>query len=60
MTIKLLAIGKTDSTELQHLINMYEKRLGYYVKFVLEVIPDLKKQKTFLKISKKRKKANLS
>lgn len=45
MTIKLLAIGKTDSKELQKLISMYEQRLGHYVKFELEIIPDLKKTK---------------
>ncbi|KAA2216844.1 23S rRNA (pseudouridine(1915)-N(3))-methyltransferase RlmH [Maribacter flavus] len=45
MTIKLLAIGKTDSKELQKLISMYEQRLGHYVNFELEIIPDLKKTK---------------
>lgn len=45
MTIKLLAIGKTDSPELQELISIYEKRLGHYVKFFLEVVPDVKKTK---------------
>lgn len=45
MKIKLLAIGKTDSKELQKLISMYEQRLGHYVKFELEIIPDLKKTK---------------
>lgn len=59
MTIKLLAIGKTDSTELQHLINMYEKRLGYYVKFVLEVIPDLKKTKNLSEDQQKEKEGEL-
>lgn len=59
MTIKLLAIGKTDSTELQHLINMYEKRLGYYVKFVLAVIPDLKKTKNLSENQQKEKEGEL-
>lgn len=45
MTIKLVCIGKTDSTELKQLIEMYEKRLQFYIKFELEVIPDLKKAK---------------
>ena len=45
MTIKLLTIGKTDSTELQQLIAGYEKRLGHYIKFELEQIPDVKKTK---------------
>ncbi|WP_268223279.1 23S rRNA (pseudouridine(1915)-N(3))-methyltransferase RlmH [Sinomicrobium oceani] len=42
MNIKLLAIGKTDSTALQSLIQDYEKRLGFYTKFTLEVIPDIR------------------
>ena len=33
MTIKLLAIGKTDNKELQSLIDDYQKRLGFYIKF---------------------------
>ncbi len=42
MTIKLLALGKTDDKELRSLITSYEKRLKHYVRFELEVIPDLK------------------
>lgn len=45
MTIKLLCIGKTDSKELQQLIEVYLKRLQFYTKFEIDVIPDLKKAK---------------
>lgn len=45
MTIQLLAIGKTDSKEMQQLIGIYEQRLQHYTRFELEVIPDLKKTK---------------
>ncbi|WP_417886761.1 23S rRNA (pseudouridine(1915)-N(3))-methyltransferase RlmH [Zunongwangia sp.] len=45
MTIKLRCIGKTDSKELQKLIDVYLKRLQFYTKFELEIIPDLKKAK---------------
>ena len=45
MQIKLLAIGKTDNKELQALIDDYQKRLGFYIKFEFEVIPDLKNSK---------------
>ena len=38
MTIKLLAIGKTDNKQLQLLIDDYTKRLGFYIKFELEII----------------------
>ena len=40
-----MAIGKTDNKEMQKLISTYEQRLGHYVKFELEIIPDLKKTK---------------
>lgn len=45
MTIKLLAIGKTDDVALQNLIDTYVNRLGHYNRFELEIIPDLKKTK---------------
>ncbi len=59
MTIKLLAIGKTDSSELQNLINVYEQRLGHYIKFNLEVIPDLKKTKNLSVDQQKSKEGEL-
>ena len=45
MNIKLIAIGKTDNKQLQTLIDDYQKRLSFYVKFDLEVIPDIKNVK---------------
>ena len=45
MTIKLIAIGKTDNNNLQTLIADYQKRLGHYIRFEFEIIPDLKKVK---------------
>ncbi|TYP71468.1 23S rRNA (pseudouridine(1915)-N(3))-methyltransferase RlmH [Aquimarina intermedia] len=45
MHIKILAIGKTDDKALTQLIADYIKRLSFYVKFSLEIIPDLKKAK---------------
>jgi 23S rRNA (pseudouridine1915-N3)-methyltransferase len=59
MTIKLLAIGKTDSAELQQLINLYEKRLGHYVHFSMEIIPDLKKTKNLSERQQKEKEGEL-
>lgn len=43
MTIKLLAIGKTDDAALKSLIGTYIKRLSHYNRFETEIIPDLKK-----------------
>ena len=55
MTIKLLAIGKTDNKQLQTLINDYIKRLGFYVKFDFEVIPDVKNAKHLSEQQQKQK-----
>lgn len=45
MNIKLLTIGKTDDKALQSLIDDYTKRLCFYIKFDLEIIPDIKNVK---------------
>ena len=59
MTIKLLAIGKTDNKNIQSLIDDYQKRLGHYIKFNLEIIPDLKKVKHFSEAQQKQKEGEL-
>lgn len=59
MTIKLLAIGKTDSHELQNLIEDYQKRLGFYVKFEFEILPDLKNTKNLTEDQQKQKEGEL-
>jgi 23S rRNA (pseudouridine1915-N3)-methyltransferase len=42
MNINLLAVGKTDADYLNKAIEVYQKRLGYYTKFSLQIIPDVK------------------
>lgn len=59
MTIKLLAIGKTDSKELQNLIAVYEKRLQHYTKYEIELISDLKKTKNLSEAQQKEKEGEL-
>lgn len=59
MTIKLLAIGKTDHRDLQSLIDEYQKRLGFYIKFLFEIIPDLKKAKNLSEDQQKQKEGEL-
>ncbi len=59
MTIKLLTIGKTDNKQLQLLIDDYQKRLGFYIKFEFEVIPDLKKVKNLTEDQQKQKESEL-
>lgn len=55
MTIKLLAIGKTDSAPLLQLISEYENRLKHYIKFEIELLPDLKKTKNLTEVQQKEK-----
>lgn len=59
MTIKILAIGKTDSASLQDLIVEYEKRLRHYIKFELEIIPDIKNAKNLSEAQQKEKEGEL-
>ena len=59
MTIKLIAIGKTDAENLQSLIDDYLKRLSFYVKFSIEIIPDLKNVKNLREDQQKQKEGEL-
>lgn len=59
MQIKLLAIGKTDHQQLQMLIDDYQKRLGFYIKFEFEILPDLKKVKNLSEEQQKQKEGEL-
>ncbi|SHF89540.1 23S rRNA (pseudouridine1915-N3)-methyltransferase [Arenibacter palladensis] len=55
MTIKLLVLGKTDSTQLTQLIEEYQNRLKHYIKFELEIIPDIKNTKNLSEKQQKEK-----
>lgn len=59
MTIKLIAIGKTDNKNLIALIEDYTKRLGHYIKFEFDIIPDLKKVKHLSESQQKDKEGEL-
>ena len=59
MTIKLIEIGKTDSKALLQLINEYESRLKHYVKFELEIIPDIKNAKNLSEVQQKEKEGEI-
>ncbi|MEL0457585.1 23S rRNA (pseudouridine(1915)-N(3))-methyltransferase RlmH [Flavobacteriaceae bacterium SZ-1-7] len=59
MTIKLIAIGKTDNKLLTSLIEDYQKRLGFYVKFDFEIIPDIKNAKNLSEEQQKQKEGDL-
>ena len=59
MKIKLLAIGKTDNKHLIQLIEEYQNRLKHYIKFELEVIPDIKNVKKLSEVQQKEKEGAL-
>ncbi len=59
MNIKLIAIGKTDNKSLQTLIDDYTKRLSFYIKFELEIIPDIKNVKNLSESQQKEKEGEM-
>ncbi|HEX8563484.1 MAG TPA: 23S rRNA (pseudouridine(1915)-N(3))-methyltransferase RlmH [Flavobacterium sp.] len=59
MNIRLLAIGKTDNRHLQALIEEYSKRVSFYIRFDLEVIPDIKNAKNLSEEQQKEKEGEL-
>ena len=59
MTIKLIAIGKTDNKALQSLIDDYTKRLGHYIRFEFDIIPDIKNVKNLSEEQQKQKEGEL-
>ena len=59
MMITLIAIGRTDNKELQSLIEAYSKRLKHYVKFELELLPDIKNSKNISDKEQKKKEGEL-
>jgi 23S rRNA (pseudouridine1915-N3)-methyltransferase len=59
MQIRLLAIGKTDNQAIQSLIEEYQKRLGFYIKFEMEIIPDIKNAKSLNESAQKEREGEL-
>lgn len=59
MNIKLIAIGKTDHKNLQALMDEYQKRLSFYIKFELEIIPDIKNAKNLSEPQQKEKEGEM-
>lgn len=59
MQIKLLAVGKTDHSAIQSLIEEYIKRVNFYIKFDLEIILDLKNTKNISETIQKEKEGEL-
>ncbi len=59
MNIKLIAVGKTDDRNLIYLTDTYIQRLGFYVNFNFEIIPDIKNVKNLSETQQKEKEGEL-
>ena len=59
MNIKLIAVGKTDNKNLQLLIDEYQKRLSFYIKFEFEILADIKNVKNLSENQQKEKEGEL-
>ena len=49
MKAVLLTVGKTDINSIAKEIDVYTKRIGYYLPFTMEIIPDIKNRKNLWK-----------
>lgn len=54
MTIDLITVGKTDSSEVAALVGIYQKRINRYVKFSVISLPDIRNAKNMPEESLKR------
>lgn len=59
MQIRLIAIGKTDNPSILKLTEEYVMRLGHYIRFELDIIPDLKNTKSLSVPAQKEKEGEL-
>ncbi len=59
MKLKLVVVGKTDDPLLAKLIASYGNRLLHYIKFEIEVVPNIKNVKNLSEEEQKRKEGEL-
>lgn len=55
MNIKIIAVGKTDSSALSELTDEYQNRLKHYINFDFEILPDIKNTKNLSEAQQKEK-----
>ena len=53
MNIELIVVGKTDSKEVNALVDMYTKRINFYNKFNITYIPDIRNSKNLSEAQQK-------
>lgn len=54
MNIELIVVGKTDSKEVAHIVDEYKGRIGFYTRFGITVIPDVKNTRSMSEAQQKR------
>lgn len=54
MNVELIVVGKTDSTEVARLVDEYKSRIGFYTRFGITVIPDVKNTRSMSEAQQKR------
>lgn len=53
MNVELIVVGKTDSKEVDALVEMYTKRINHYIKFGITYLPDLRNTKNLSEAQQK-------
>jgi 23S rRNA (pseudouridine1915-N3)-methyltransferase len=46
MNVDLIAVGKTDSKEIEALIALYQRRISHYCRFAVTLLPDIRNTKS--------------
>lgn len=59
MNIELITIGKTDSKEISAIVDDYTRRINFYNKFSIIVLPDVKRGKGFSEQTQKKAESEL-
>ncbi|MBO5806217.1 MAG: 23S rRNA (pseudouridine(1915)-N(3))-methyltransferase RlmH [Tidjanibacter sp.] len=54
MNVELIVVGKTDSKEVAQLVEEYKQRIGFYTRFGISVIPDVKNTRSMSEPQQKR------
>ena len=53
MNVELIVVGKTDSREVNALVEEYKGRIGHYTRFGITVIPDIKNTRSLSEAQQK-------
>ena len=59
MNVELIVVGKTDSNEVARLVEEYKGRIGFYTRFGMTVIPDLRNTRSFSEAQQKKAEGEL-